>query len=570
MRLSFIFLLGVISFSSSAQSTFTPLNNDYLHFIERYEIRSGKFSNKFYSNVKPIGRKDLLEFAVNLEQDSSAKLSKVDRFNLAYLQNDSWEWLADNYPDGISESKAIQNNTRKPFLKYFLQKKSDFYYFHNEDFDIHINPIFQFAFGGDSQAKNAPFTNTRGIEIRGNLNKKLGFYTMLTENQIAYPQYVRDYSRLYNGFPYEGFTKIVDSDSTRMITDFFSARGYITFKALKNLTLQFGHDKNFIGSGIRSLILSDFSAPYLHLKAVTQVGRFQYINIFAQAVNKQVLIAKDGTEQIPPKYFTFHHLSANVTKNLNIGLFETVIFGQRKIGFDVNYLNPIIFYRYVEGHLGSVDNSIVGADFKYNFLRRFSLYGQLVLDEFNFKHFKRKGWWATKYATQIGLRYIDALGIRNLDLQAEYNLARPYTYSHNSTYSNFIHYNLPLAHPLGSNFREFLFIARYQPAKRLTLNYNFMMAQHGEDYNFINWGGNIQRNYNLLRPYDYNNFIGQGNEANIQNIEIGASYMLGHNLFIDASFQNRKVNYPEKAETTTSNIFSMGVRWNIGKRQLLF
>jgi len=123
MRLSFIFLLGVISFSSSAQSTFTPLNNDYLHFIERYEIKSGKLSNKFFSNVKAVGRKDLVGFTVDLEKDSTASLSKVDRFNLAYLQNDSWEWLAENYPDGMGESKTNQNNTKKAFLKHFLQKK---------------------------------------------------------------------------------------------------------------------------------------------------------------------------------------------------------------------------------------------------------------------------------------------------------------------------------------------------------------------------------------------------------------------------------------------------------------
>lgn len=570
MRLSFIFFLGVISFGSSAQSTFTPLNNDYSHFIERYEIKSGKLSNKFYSNVKPISRNDLVGMTVDLEKDSSAKLSRVDRFNISYLQNDSWEWLAGHYPNGIDENKAIQNNTRKPFLRHLFQKKSDFYYYQNEDFDIHINPILHFGIGQDNLTSNQPFINTRGIEIRGNLNKKLSFYTMLTENQIAYPQYVRDYVMLYKGFPYEGFTKVNNNDSTKLVTDFFSARGYITFKALKNLTLQFGHDKNFIGSGIRSMILSDFSAPYLHLKAITQVGRFQYINIFAQTINKQVAVAADGTEQLPPKYFTFHHLSANITKNLNIGLFETIAFGQRKIGFDINYLNPVIFYRYVEGHLGSVDNSIIGADFKYNFLRHFSLYGQLALDEFNLKHFKRKGWWATKYATQVGLRYIDALGIKNLDLQTEYNMARPYTYSHNSSFSNYAHYNMPLAHPLGANFHEFLFIARYQPLKRLTINYNAMLAQKGEDYNFINWGGNILRNYNLLRPYDYNNVIGQGREANIQHNEISASYMLGHNLFIDAGFQNRKVTYPETSESTTSNIFSLGARWNIGKRQLLF
>ena len=562
MRLCFTFILGVIIFSSSAQSTFAPLNTDYLHLIERYEIKSGKLSTGFFSNVRPVRRKELVQLTVDLEKDTLAKLSKVDRFNLAYLQNDSWEWL-DN-------TKASQNTQKKPFLKYFFRKKSDFYHFTNEDVDIHINPIFQFGLGYDESVKNQPFINTRGIELRGNLNKKLGFYSMLTENQITYPNYVRKYGNLYNANPYEGFTKITNEDSTKFATDFFSARGYITFQILKNLTLQFGHDKNFIGSGIRSMILSDFSAPYLHLKAITQVGRFQYINIFAQAVNKQIPVAIDGTQQIPPKYFTFHHFSLNVTKNLNIGLFETIVFGQRKVGFDLNYLNPIIFYRYVEGHLGSVDNSIVGGDFKYNFLRKFSIYGQLVLDEFSLKHFKKKGWWATKYSTQIGAKYIDAFGINNLDLQVEYNLSRPYAYSHNSSYSNFVHYNLPLAHPLGSNFKEFLFSARYQIFNRIFLTYNLMIAHKGEDDNTINWGGNIQLNYNLLRPREYNNVIGQGNLANIEHVEVGASYMIGHNFFIDAGFQNRKINYSSISSTTKDNIFSFGIRWNTGKKSLLF
>lgn len=570
MRLSLTFLLGILYFISSAQSAYIPLNSDYQHLMERYEIKSNRLSNKFFSNVRPVLRKDIVGLATNLENDTTVKLSAVDRFNLLYLQYDSWEWLEDYYPNGIPKEKAEQSNSKKPVLKQLFRKRSDFYYYHDQDFDIHINPILQLAVGNDNLSANPVYTNTRGVEIRGNFSKKLGFYTMFTENQIAYPAYVKDYARYYDGFPYEGFTKIVNDDSTKLVADFFSARGYITFKVLKNITMQFGHDKNFIGSGIRSMILSDFSAPYLHLKTTTQVGRFQYLTIFGQAVNKQTTLAADGTERRPPKFFTFHHLSLNIGRNLNIGLFESVSYGQRKVGFDINYINPIIFYRFVEGHLGSVDNSIVGADFKLNMARHLSLYGQLVLDEFNFKHFKKKGWWATKYATQIGLRYIDALGISNLDLQAEYNLARPYTYSHNSSYSNYVHYNMPMAHPLGANFREFLFIARYQPATRLTFNFNLMKAVHGEDYNNINYGGNLLRNYNLLRPHDYNNTIAQGNKASISNIDFGLSYMLFHNFFIDANFQNRKVSYSKTPESFNSNIFSTGIRWNIGKRQLLF
>lgn len=560
MRLSLTILFGLFLLKTSAQSTYAPLNDDYSHLIERYEIKSGSLLN-LHSNIKPVRRKDLVKLTTDLEKDVKIKLSKVDSFNLAYLQNDSWEWLDDE--------KLTQSDSKKPFLKQFLKKKSDFYSFQNKDIDLHISPIFQFGFANDKLVENQPSTNTRGVEIRGTINRKLGFYSMFSDNQIVYPEYVRQYGRFYNANPYEGFTKITNADSTKFATDFFSARGYITFNPLKSIQIQFGHDKNFIGSGIRSMILSDFSAPYLHLKITTQVGRFQYVNIFAQMLNKQVPLAVDGTEQIPPKYFSLHHLSLNISKNLNIGLFETIVFGKRPIGFDINYLNPIIFLRFVEGHLGSVDNSIVGADFKYNFKRHISLYGQLVLDEFNLEHFQKNNWWATKYSTQIGGRYIDVFGIKNLDFQAEYNLARPYTYSHNSTYSNYVNYNLPLAHPLGSNFREALFIFRYQPIRRLFLNVTSMSAKHGEDFDNINWGGNILRNYMIARPREYGNVIGQGHLAKISHLNFGASFMLKHNLFIDFKFQNRSIKYSDKVNATQSNIFSFGVRWNSAQRQLL-
>ena len=561
MRLSLIFFLLILFLQTSAQSTFAPLNDDYSQLIERYEIKSGGLSN-LHSNIKPVRRKELLKLTTDIENDAKIKLSKTDVFNIAYLQNDSWEWLDDE--------KLPQSDSKKPFLKLFLKKKADFYNFQNKDADLHISPIFQFTFGKDNLTPDRLYTNTRGIEIRGTINKKLGFYSMLTDNQIVYPTYVREYSRQYDANPYEGFSKITDADSTKFAADFFSARGYITFQALKSIQIQFGHDKNFIGSGIRSMILSDFSAPYLHLKIITQIGKFQYVNIFAQMLNKQIPLAADGTQQIPPKYFSLQHLSVNITKNLNVGLFETVVFGKRPIGFDFNYLNPIIFLRFVEGHLGSVDNSVVGLDFKYNIKRHFSLYGQLVLDEFNRKYFRQDNWWGTKYAIQLGGRYIDVFGVENLDFQAEYNLARPYTYSHNSTYSNYVNYNLPLAHPLGANFRETLLVLRYQPLARLSLNFTAMLAQHGEDADNLNWGGNILRNYLVARPRDYGNVVGQGRLATIQHFNLGASYMLKHNLFADLKLQNRNISFSDETPAAKSAIFSFGIRWNAFQKSFLF
>ena len=77
-----------------------------------------------------------------------------------------------------------------------------------------------------------------------------------------------------------------------------------------------------------------------------------------------------------------------------------------------------------------------------------------MLDEFTAKEmFANNGYWANKYGIQLGGKYFDAFGVRNLDLQAELNMVRPYTYSHYDSTSNYTHYNQPLAHPLGADFR---------------------------------------------------------------------------------------------------------------------
>jgi hypothetical protein len=397
------------------------------------------------------------------------------------------------------------------------------------------------------------------------LDKKIGFYTFLSENQVRMPYYIRSTVTNNPGYgfypvvPHEGFFKSFKEDGY----DFFQARGYFSFEATRHLNFQFGHDRFFIGNGQRSLIMSDHAPPALFLKGNVKVWKLNYMFSLHRTVAEKV--PASTSPKYPEKFYAFHHLSINIGKKFNLGVFESVVFTD-STSFEWSYLNPIIFYRAIEQQFGSSDNVILGMDFKWNITKGVSAYGQLVLDEFVLENIKEgNGWWANKYAIQGGLKYFDALGISNLDLQAEVNVVRPYTYSHNTSYGNYSNYMQPIAHPVGANFKELIGILRYQPVPRLNLTGKAILIQVGRDVAGTDWGSDILKDYND-REQDYDNTIGQGVANDILYGTFTASWQLKHNVFIDASFMMRKSESEEPVFNNNSTVTSLALRWNIAQR----
>jgi hypothetical protein len=270
-----------------------------------------------------------------------------------------------------------------------------------------------------------------------------------------------------------------------------------------------------------------------------------------------------------------HHLDVNVTKSLNVGLFEGIIFG-RPDHFEFGYLNPIIFYRSIEQQNGSFDNAVAGIDFKWNVKHAVQFYGQLLLDEFVLSEIKaNRGFWANKWGIQAGAKYIDAFGVKNLDLQVETNRVRPFTYSHNDSIANYTHYNQPLAHPLGANFKEFIGIARYQPGPKWLLQGKLFYWKQGIDSSTESFGSNIfLPNGPPYRLNENGYHLGDGLGVKGFNASLLLSYELRQNVFIDLSAFFRKYNVdaspssPASSQKTT--VVSIGVRLNMHRREFEF
>ncbi|MSQ78944.1 MAG: hypothetical protein EXR21_04605, partial [Flavobacteriaceae bacterium] len=551
-----------------AQTTYMPLGYDLYHRLDRFDVKSsGAVSN--HTALKPYSR----EHWIKVQQwIASAGDNKVDSFFKDYLDKDNPEW---------AWSKDKSNRNPKPIAKYFYGHRNALFTYIEPTGYSHllVNPILGFTSGSDFSGKKMLYTNTRGAEVRGKIGDKLGFYSQITDNQTRVPAYIQErVNSTDTVLPGSGFIKPFKNKyfSQTNAYDYFLAKGYITFQPIKKyMDLQFGQDRNFIGNGIRSLILSDFSTDYLFLKLNTKIRRVNYMNLFTKMADYQ---GRQVGANINPKYMAMHHISVNVTKNLNFGLFESVVF-QRKDsfgqvqGFELDYLNPIIFYRSVEHGNNSVDNSLLGVDWKWNFLHRFSLYGQLVLDEFLLGHIRaRDGWWGNKYGIQAGMKYIDAFKIKNLDLQAEFNTVRPYTYTHEKTGTNYSHYGQPLAHPLGANFQEYILKAWYQPAKRLTVQATYIASTTGLDSNGSHWGSNIFADYHKRQqhkgsPYDLGHFIGQGVKTTVNIFDFRLTYMPWHNFFLDLTYLMRSQQSVLPNFNRKASMLNLSLRLNLPVRE---
>ena len=552
-RLIFI-LFPVFAIS---QSTYVPFGSKEYILTDRLEILGQKDSILNFSKTKPFNRLQVVRGVTSFKQNHpGVVLSKTDEYNLRSLYLNNIEYLPDSQRIAIKSKKRIGPFYRTP---------ANLYEVHVKDFDLVINPIIQFQYMKESDNDEGLFLNSRGVSVRGRIANKIGFAASIVDNQEKDPFHVQAWEDKFQSVPGAGYYKNFKGTGF----DYFDGRGYFTFNVTKYIDVAFGYDKNFIGNGYRSLFLSDFGNNTLFLKLNTRIWKINYQNLFMELQQTE---PRGPDRLLRKKYAAFHHLDVNVTKKLNIGLFEGVMFG-RTDHFEFSYLNPIIFYRSIEQQNGSYDNSVAGIDFKLNILKQVQFYGQFLLDEFNLEQVKSgDGWWANKWGLQLGAKYVNAFGIKNLDLQLEHNRVRPFTYSHGDSVANYTHYNQPMAHPLGANFSETIGILRYQPAPKWTLLAKAMYWKQGLDTGGRSFGSNIfLPNTIPPRQGDYGYEIVSGIESNTTFLSFLLSYELKENLFIEGSVTNRKFDVPSNtSQSTSTTIVSFGIRWNMHQRVFEF
>ena len=273
---------------------------------------------------------------------------------------------------------------------------------------------------------------------------------------------------------------------------------FIISYSTKRITFETGRKKFHLGEGLNSVWLDHYAPALPFFRAVVRVPHIVYAYHIHYLQNPD--LRNNGN-----LYHAFnfsHYFDFNIGP-LTINMFETVIqdpidsLGAYR-GLDINYLNPVIFFRAIDLMLGSPDNVLLGLGGSLRIRKKILIYGYGILDEMIISELLAgTKCWCLKYGANAGIKVFQTLEEKQiLVFQSEISGIRPYTYSHLNPILAYGNLYQPLAHPLGANFYQSSTRIVYLKKEKTSIQLLVKAAIFGQDIDTLNYGKNIFRSYN--------------------------------------------------------------------------
>jgi hypothetical protein len=449
---------------------------------------------------------------------------------------------------------------RKAFHEHLIELKQP-------DWGLQFDLLGDFAIGRDyGNAKNT-WLSTQGFLAQGYLGSKVSFTTSFYISDAIFPAYIDSFIRNYDVVPGQGRAR---PKGTRGVLGYASANGFFTYQPSQFLNFQFGQGQQFIGEGYRSMLMADVAFPNPFLRMQAKFGPFEYTYWFQQMVDIYSKVAspdiRDGLFR--KKYASMSYLDWKVTERLSLGAFQSIVWlGDDSLGnsktIPWQYLNPVLLYWPIQYSTGSEGNFLLAVTASYKTTKYSQAYMQFLIDEMvTSEFFANNGAVVNKYSLQLGWKDYKAFGVKNLFFLSEFNMVRPYTYSHWSTLTNYGHSGQPIAHPAGANFTELLGMTEYNWNKSWFASAKAIAMRVGKDSAGLNFGQDIRQDYYTAPGgiFQTGASIGWGRPANSLHLEAAVGRVL--NPKTNLRIELRYIYRHEDMDISTRNThwFMLGLR----------
>ncbi|GAF77998.1 unnamed protein product, partial [marine sediment metagenome] len=374
------------------------------------------------------------------------------------------------------------------------------------DFQGSILPVpFKLLVSQDNQLKGRDYQARIGLELlsTGAATERIAYslggrlrFDKYAEGEV-YPRWTDEYEKT---IPDEakpaGQAEFTVGNTT------FNSYGVLTgafFLGTERFYAQAGLMRSSFGPMIESPVLGPQSPQAGHFSITYRSDWFTLSSVFLELVakygvnpNGEIYSLKSvSANSYPGKHLIIHSANIHPFDWLNIGLFQTILFGAR--------LSPVYFFPfplYTQAYIGDWDNSLIGGsvqlalplNVQYNFL--------LYVDDLNAQELTKLNFDSNhnKVALQTGISWIAPLNLPNR-ISLSYLMITPYMYTHSShqaiNYLQYTHQGKHLGSVLEPNSDQWSFSVFFMPLRWIQLEAWAKRIRHGNGSDYADGEGSV-------------------------------------------------------------------------------
>jgi len=289
------------------------------------------------------------------------------------------------------------------------------------------------------------------------LKGALSFYENFTLKYSAYLDQRFMDNPYFTGYEWRGFQGYQEQMYISYATDF------IDFK--------FGRDyvKWGYGKGGR-LFISDNSRPFDMLS----------LKLKSKFISIQTIISQLDKMYNAERYLTAIRFELNPTKNIYLGVGQSALYGGEHQSLDFTLSNPLAFYSFTQDNDSKPLNGMIYFDASCYLSNKYKIYGEFLIDDFQVDHEVKGDLEPDELAYIIGIEGVNLFN--TFDGWLEFTQVRNRTYNvpNKRPFEKFLHKNMPIAHPLGTDFQSFQFEADKWLNSYFKLGLGYYLIRKGE------------------------------------------------------------------------------------------
>ncbi len=538
-----IALIVILSTDTPSMAADIPLGHPVYRFVERCEIR-GLLDHPL-SGSRPYSRLTVARCLAEIDHRTK-ELNPVEKRQLDYyrfLFADELNRLGESQAEGYMPSWNRYSDL--PLLRSLniFTNDRDLLSVYGDDWGFVANANFSGStrreeacvIGGEPGSE---MILSNGFEARLYW-QRFELFGAATDAQVSGDPACFDTVR----YPYRKYASTGKDNF-----DFYDTETSLGYEDSRIL-VQFGKGKNRWGHGkTGSLALSNHALPYTHFRARGHFGSFEMTYLHGKLVQEPPIFEALDTldngavrKHYADKYLAGHRIQIDITRDLQLGFFETVIYGER--GFELEYLHPLMFLRGAEHYTRDRDNMFLGFDLRLKLFQRLSLHAEVLFDDLQFSKITSDTS-KNKHAILIGAKVVDPLGLSNSLAFLEYAYVRPYVYTHKFPINVATHYGAGMGYPGQPNSDVMAAGLDVHLMRELVVTIRAQRSRHGANTaGGLNFGGFIRQsekdNGEPLVP------LLEGDLETTNRIELGAAFEPLYDLHMYFNFGHdwRSVEY---------------------------